>query len=106
MTVNIPVVSEACRDRVRRVPRPLPPMTNSPTTAPVIASAAPARMPARIDGAAMGSSMCQSRCHGPAPSSIPASRARMSRRRNPMMVVVTIGKNATIAHRTAIGTAP
>ena len=105
-TAKTPAVSAASRERVSRVPIPVPPMTSSPTTAPVMASTTPPRTPARIAGAAMGASMWTSRCQPLAPSSIAFSTTRMSSERSPTTVVVTIGKNATMAHRTAMGMVP
>ena len=105
-TANTAAVSAASRERVSSVPSPEPPITISPTTAPVMASTSPPRTPARTAGAAIGSSMCQRRCQTPAPSSSECSITRMSSPRKPTMVVVTMGKNATMAHNTAIGTVP
>ena len=46
------------------------------------------------------------RRQAPAPSSQAVSITRMSRPRNPTMVVVTIGKNAITEQRTATGMVP
>ena len=88
------------------MPRPRPPIVNSPTTAPVTDSAMPARMPASTLGSAIGDSTHTSDCHHEAPSRRAASSTSRGRARTPSTVVMSIGKNATTAQRIAMGVSP
>ena len=103
---NSPVVSAVADSTDTIMPRPLPPMTNSPTTAPVMDRVKPLRMPVRIAARAIGASMWTIIAGPEAPSSSAASVISSSMVRRPSTVDRTSGKRTSRVHSRTIGVSP